>query len=158
MAVVIFWFCVKVSFIDFKKTAKVPVFRTQKMGNSGGRIQNSTPFFVAQIRCLIQRCITSGQVYHFMTSWLMCFRSKFAVALKHTSQYKVRRNRQGGAQNNAGWVGDLVRISFGGKARLVSTTGVTTGQPALCSVHCCWRWSPKFGKSGDVGLPACSGR
>ena len=53
-----------------------------------------------------------------------------------------------------GWVGDLVRISFGGKARLVSTTGVTTGQPALCSVHCCWRWSPKFGKSGDVGLPA----
>ena len=53
-----------------------------------------------------------------------------------------------------GWVGDLVRISFGGKARLVSTTGVTTGQPALCSVHCCCCWSPKFGKSGDVGLPA----
>ena len=66
----------------------------------------------------------------------MCFRSKVAVALKHTSQYKVKRNRQGGAKNNAGWVGDLVRISFGGKARLVSTTGVTTGQPALCSVHC----------------------
>ena len=84
----------------------------------------------------------------------MCFRSKVAVALKHTSQYKVKRNRQGGAKNNAGWVGDLVRISFGGKARLVSTTGVTTGQPALCSVHCCWCWSPKFGKSGDVGLPA----
>ena len=28
-----------------------------------------------------------------------------AVALKHTRKYKVRRNRQGGAQNNAGLVG-----------------------------------------------------
>ena len=80
----------------------------------------------------------------------MCFRSKVAVALKHTSQYKVKRNRQGGAKNNAGWVGDLVRISFGGKARLVSTTGVTTGQPALCSVHCCccWRCHQSSGNRG----------
>ena len=144
MAVVIFWFCVKVSFIDFKKTAKVPVFRTQKMGNSGGRIQNSTLHFVAQTRCKSQ--LVDSDMHHFWAS--MSFNDvlinvlsiKISVALKHTSKYKVRRNRQGGAKNNAGWVGDLVRISFGGKARLVSTTGVTTGQPALCSVHCCCCW------------------
>ena len=46
-------FMSKSHFIDFQKTAKVPVFMTQKTRNSGGRIQNSTLYFVAQIRCLI---------------------------------------------------------------------------------------------------------